>query len=348
MKTKSFILRRSRFIAAQQLLYRRVAAFISGAAASSAACGHFSCGVAALLLLFPLAALADETPDLLVCANKGYALKPADNKVAAGTNLVYTWYEKTNTGEYAEVNGQFTESLSVSAESKTAGTYSYVRTVTGENCSEELPSNTYTVVVLNPAVPEITVPSNVCQGVDDLVFSASGDAGSTFTWSGSNTPSGAGDGTYTVLKSSAAQTYSLQATANVYYEINALNKTCTSGSSTVAQAAINPLPTVTQTGTTAWCGSASQVLQVTAQVGSETDGITVKWYDNANGTGDALAESTTSYTVEASNDPNDVKKYAYYVRATVGATGCVNPTPLTEITGTRNLYEGEITGEVSD
>jgi hypothetical protein len=295
----------------------------------------------AIGVLLTTAAFA-QTPNLLVCADRGYTLSPVSDKGAQGTSLAYKWYEKDNTDEYTVMSNQTEASLSVSANTKNAGTYSYVRTVTGTNCAAEVASNTYTVVVLKPAVPTIIAPTNVCQNAGNLVFTASGDAGSTFTWTGANDPTGDNKNTYTVLGSGTAQTYSLQATASVGYVGGALTKTCTSGSSTVAQAAINPLPTVTQTGTTAWCGSASQQLQVTAKVGEETSGLTVKWYDNNGASGKALSETTT-YTVPAATGPSGVKTFTYYVQATVSATSCVN-SPLAAITGTRNLYEGEITG----
>ena len=121
-------------------------------------------GLGGGVLLLPVAAFAQ---DLTVCAGKGYTLRPAEGKGAAGigtSSLSYTWYEKTNTGNFTEQGNSNMASWPVSGKSE-AGTYSYVRMATNKECPGWVPSNTYTVVVYaNPTINTHPAATSTCAG----------------------------------------------------------------------------------------------------------------------------------------------------------------------------------------
>ena len=151
-----------------------------------------------LLLLLATAPAFAQTPDLLVCAGKGYTLMSAPDKDAAGTSpLTFTWYEKAGSGAYNSIAATAASSYYVDAKN-TGGTYSYVRKAANAECQGGVPSNTYTWTAV------------------------SGTAGA---------PSGDGNSTYT-LTASAIGTYQVQASASVTYDIGGKQKVCTSAPST--------------------------------------------------------------------------------------------------------------------
>ena len=285
--------------------------------------------IGALLLTTAFPALAQD-PQLLVCNNKGYILK---TKTAAVGATTYKWYENGS-----EQTGKTGETLTIAA-GKTPGVYEYVRAAINSDC--EVSSNTFTVQVLAlPAAPTINV-SDICKDAGDLVFSISPAANTTYTWTktaGANgVASGADNSTYTVSGASTGTT-SVQAAASLTYNINSLQKVCVSTLSAVASGVVNPLPTVTQTGTSAFCGSdANTTLTVYAEVNSQTSGIDITWYSKSDGTDQV--ETGTTYTPTLTVGAADT----YYVRATVAATTCASA--LTPVTGILNLTEGEIEGE---
>lgn len=286
--------------------------------------------------LYSVSPVLAQTPSLLVCSDKGYTL--TDVTTASGTSVSYKWYEKVNDEDFTEVSKETSASLHLAAKTD-AGTYAYVRMAFGEECTDGVPSNTYTVVVLKPTVPTINISAAaVCQNVDDLTFTVTPSDNTTYTWSGTDgTPTGDDKSTYTVGSSSTG-TKDVKAKATVFYTVGGLQKTCESAFSNIAQATVNPLPTVTTIGNTAFCGTGEHQLEVKAEVNTSTDGIMVAWYDNSAGTSTAVSSSTT-YTTGALT----TSATTYYIRATVTATGCVNAT-LHQVSAALSLNEGAIGG----
>jgi hypothetical protein len=211
-----------------------------------------------------------------------------------------------------------------------------------EDCEGGVASNTFTVVVLKPETPVVTpTAAAVCEGTEVIFAVTSPVAGATYSWSGdTGTPTGDDNSTYTV-SGAAYGTKGVYAAASFTYTVGTLTpKTCVSDLSTLAQAEVNPLPTVTTVGSTAFCGTTtSHQLQVKAEVGESADGVAVAWYDNNAGTGEALSNATT-YTPEALT----TTAVTYYVKATVNNTGCVNA-PLYGVSASLSLDEGTIGGE---
>jgi hypothetical protein len=287
-----------------------------------------------LLLLCPVVGLA-QTPDLLVCKDKGFTL--TSEAAATGASAVtYTWYENG-----VEVPSSNTASLSIAA-GKEAGVYSYARVASNDECTTGVSSNTYTVQVLNNAAPTISVEATpVCQGAD-VVFTVAPAANTTYSWSVVEGETGATAGddrsTYT-LSIPNYGTKKVQVTATVDYDINGLTKTCVSELSSVAEAVVNALPVVEPTGGPfAQCGGGTTTLGVTVTVAAVVvDGVSIIWYSDAGGS--TQVGTGASYTT-----PSLIASTPYYVGATVNATGCAS-NGLTTVNATVNLYEGAISGQ---
>jgi hypothetical protein len=275
-----------------------------------------------------------QSPDLLVCSDKGYTL--TSTTAASGTSAVtYQWFENGTA-----INNSNSASYSVAANTKAAGVYSYVRKVSNTACTD-VSSNTFTVQVLKPAAPTVSVlAAAVCEGAN-VVFGIVPAANTTYTWSGvsGGATSGSGNSTYT-LTSPATGTKTAQAKASTAYTVGSLNKTCESALSTAASAVVNPLPVVTPSGTFARCGSGTLTLGVNVTLGGTvtTTGLAISWYSNSAGTGTALTTGA-SYTT-----PSLTASQTYYAKAVVSATSCASAT-TTPVAATINLYEGAISGQ---
>ena len=273
--------------------------------------------------------------DLLVCNSKGFTLK-SDAAANSVKQVSYKWYEGNT-----EQTGQSDATRHIDA-GKAPGTYQYVRKAFSEDCTEGVPSNTFTVVVLEPATPTISVtPETVCYGAGNVVFSISEADNTTYTWTkvaGDNgAASGGKNGSYT-LSSPSANTHTVKATATVAYTVGVLTKSCTSGYSAEKSAVVYPLPEVSPTGTFARCGAGTLTLSVTASAGGSSDGITVKWYGENDDSKNALQTGLTYAPTLTAQTAN------YYVGAVVDVTGC-KAASLTEVTATINVLPGTIGGQ---
>ena len=274
--------------------------------------------------------------DLLVCNSKGFTLTSADAANGVKTPS-YAWTE--NGG--STLTGKNGSTLHIDA-GKASGTYQYVRWAFSEDCTEGVQSNTFTVVVLEPATPTISVtPETVCYGAGNVVFSISEADNTTYTWTkvaGDNgAASGGKNGSYT-LSSPSANTHTVKATATVAYTVGVLTKSCTSGHSAEKSAVVYPLPEVSPTGTFARCGAGTLTLSVTASAGGSSDGITVKWYGENDDSKNALQTGLTYAPTLTEQTAN------YYVGAVVEVTGC-KAASLTEVTATINVLPGTIGGQ---
>jgi hypothetical protein len=143
------------------------------------------------------------------------------------------------------VSGTATGSKSVSA---------YARlTSSGTTCQSANAATVTAVVATMPAAATVTRVSaaTVCQGTD-VVFRASGTAGSTYTWLGTaGTASGAGNGTLTV---SGTATGSKSVSA--YARLTSSGTTCQSGNAATVTAVVSA-PGAAGQAKDATCGCAS-------------------------------------------------------------------------------------------
>jgi hypothetical protein len=277
--------------------------------------------------------LLAQTPDLLVCNDKGYNLTSVAPATGVGT-ITYKWYENGSI-----LTGEEGLTLTIAA-GKTSNTYTYVRKASSASCTD-VDSNPFTVVVLaQPAKPTVTPTSAaVCEGAD-VEFTASGaGAGATYSWTGaSGAASGIGDGTYTLNSPATGTTSQVKATASIFYDINSMTKTCVSVISDAGTATVKPLPVVTSPDAPyVWCGTSAlsaMVVVVTAGGSPVTGSATIDWYSTSSG-GTSLYTGA-SYTLGAL--PTTLVSYH------VGATydGC-SSNGRTEVTAT-GLNEGEISG----
>ena len=275
------------------------------------------------------AALA-QTPNLLVCAGKGYIIK--SGLVAGGTSpITYTWQEN---GQDMG-SGYSTDAINIPA-GKAPGLYTYVRTAANAECPDGIASNAFTVQVLQPAAPVISVgTAAICQGAADLVFTIPPAAHTTYSWSGApGAPSGDDHSTYTV-SDGAAGAIAVRAAASVTYHIGSLPpKVCVSDFSDEASATVHPHPVITPASGTQ-CGSHA-LLSVQVAVGGvpvSADDVTITWYADEAG--------VTSVGSGATYAPVLTSGATYYAGATLTATGCA-ATSLTPIDATVHLYEGSI------
>ena len=316
----------------------------------------------AIGVLLTTAAFAhNPNPDLLVCYDKGYTIGFVEGvegvASATGSALTYTWYQKVESGSYSEVESAgSTATIHVDAKNDAPGTYSYVRKVKGENCPDEISSNTYTIYVLKPTVPVISVNSaaTVCQSFEasSVTFSISSqrDDHTTYTWTRVSGQAGTfseNTSSYTVYGNiSGASSFNVvMAAASVTYTINDMSKVCSISATTGASVTIHPFPTVTVTSSTTFCGSGTQTLKVDVKVNTDetvTESSTINWY-SVKTDGSALNQSSSSsYTT-----PNPLTETTtYYVEAKTAA-GCVTQS-RTEVKAKVNAYEGVIKASEDD
>ena len=306
-------------------------------------CRQFKLMAILVALLFAVPVFADVPVHLLVCKEKGYTLNSTAN-ASGGSEITYTWYVSVDGGDFSAVESSNTASISVGANTKDPGTYSYVRKAVNTECSGGVYSNTYTVVVLKPAAPVIVAPESAVCANTDVTFTIAPADNTTYTWSGATgTPSGTDNSTYT-FSSATYGTIAVQAAASVTYTVGSLEKTCVSDLSTTANATVNPLPVISNTTTLNACGSGAKALSVQILVASaepESNAISIRWYSDAAGETAIEGATNASYTT-----PVLTATETYYVGATVNSSGCTSD-GLTTVSAIVNLYEGVISGTES-
>jgi hypothetical protein len=280
--------------------------------------------------------LLAQTPDLLVCDDKGYNLTSVNDATGVGT-ITYKWYENGS-----DMGSSYnTASISIPATERGVGTYTYVRKASSASCTD-VDSNPFVVHVLaQPAKPTVTPTlAAVCFGADVEFTASGGGTGATYSWTGaSGAVSGTDNSTYTLSSPAVGPTSQVKATASIFHNISGLTKTCVSViSNDAGTATVKPVPVVTAPDAPyVWCGttalSAMEVV-VTADGSPVTGTATITWYEAA--TGDDTVTTGASYTPLAL--PTTLVSYH------VGATydGCPS-NGRTEVTAT-GLNEGSITG----
>jgi hypothetical protein len=179
-----------------------------------------------------------------------------------------------------------------------------VRITNSNGCVGAVSAPATITVATMPAAATVTRVSaaTVCQGTD-VVFRASGTAGSTFTWLGTaGTASGTGNGTLTV-SGSATGTKSVSA----YARLTSSGTTCQSANAATVTAVVNPIPTITLTSAT---GTANQ----TVNAGTEMTAISY----TANNSATITLNSGSSFPTGVSGNANGS---SYTISGTPSTTG---------------------------
>jgi uncharacterized protein (TIGR02145 family) len=188
-----------------------------------------------------------------------------------------------------------------------AGTYS-ARTIPGGSFCPAVMNGTHIITVATlPTVPTITASaSTVCQNTN-VVFSASGTSGATYTWSGtSGTASGIDNASYTV---SGAATGTKSVTA--YANLTSNGTTCQSDDGS-SNALVSSIPAITTqpASTTTICAGYPVQLSVVADNASG-----YQWRKNGANVTDGSGATSATYTTGA------VSSNATYT-VMVDNTGC--------------------------
>jgi uncharacterized protein (TIGR02145 family) len=233
----------------------------------------------------------------------------------------YTWIGSTGTS-----NGSSYTFKTSNAGAKTATVYSQV-TLVGLTCQSANATTATAVVVARPSDPLIVrSASTVCQGTN-IVFTASGTVGSSFTWSGNpaGTPSGAGNCSYTV---SGAATGTKSVTA--FASLTSSGTTCQSANAATVTAVVAARPsdpTIVRSAATV-CQNTNIVFTA-----SGTSGSSFTWSGNPTGT--ASGTGSCSYTV--SGAATGTKSVTAYARLTSSGTTCqsANAATVTAVVAVR-------------
>jgi hypothetical protein len=176
-----------------------------------------------------------------------------------------------------------------------------------------------------PDTPTLTASaSTVCQGTN-VVFRASGTAGSTFTWLGTaGTASGTDNGTLTV---SGTATGSKSVSA--YARLTSSGTICQSVSAATVTAVVNPKPTITHNTSggaasqSVYLGSAISAISYTAPASATFTKTGSTFPSGLN-----VSNSGSSYTIYG--QPNTAGTYGYSLTASVN--GCTSAASVGTIT----------------
>ena len=155
-------------------------------------------------------------------------------------------------------------------------TLSLERTACGESITTD-----YTVEVIAPPTPGITVPADACQGTSVTMTAVA--AGATFTWDFGDGGTATGASVNHVFNSPGNHVVTVEASYSGF---------CTATATNIATIMINPKPniTISTPDPNIFCGSISPV---NMYVASPVTGSSYEWYSNASPT---PVSSGTSYT----------------------------------------------------
>jgi hypothetical protein len=206
----------------------------------------------------------------------------------------------------------------------TANTSYTLSVQTAAGCSVSITDLAAVEVNQQPEVPMITaLATTVCQGTD-VVFTATGSAGSTFLWSGTTgVASGEGNGTYTVSGTSTG-TKSVSA----YARVTSNGATCQSNTSAPVSAVVATVPNVPNV-----IASAATVCQGTnvAFRATGTSGAVYTWLGTP-----GTVSGTGSGTYTVSGATAEAKSVSAYASLTSSGTTCQSSTsdPVSAIVAT--------------
>jgi hypothetical protein len=197
------------------------------------------------------------------------------------------------------------------------GTYSAQTVPSSAFCAAEM-TGTYEVSENPlPDTPTIAVSaSTVCQGTN-VVFRASGTAGSTYTWLGAaGTVSGTGNCSYTVSGATASAK-----SVSAYASLTSSGTTCQSGNAATVTATVKPVPTISRVDTR---GAASQSVKLTAAITAivytATNSATISRTGGGFPAGVSNTATGSSFTI--SGTPSAAGTFSYSLTAAVG--GCTS------------------------
>ncbi|EIA08539.1 ice-binding family protein [Flavobacterium frigoris] len=211
---------------------------------------------------------------------------------AGGTYSGNTWSGGVGSGAWSQ---NANPALATFTPTTSSGSFTAILTVAGSgSCSGTNPISTRTITWETPPAITSTKPGSRC-GTGTVTLEATASAG-TINWYADLT-GGASLGT-----GISFTTVSISATATYYVE--AINNGCTTATRTAVVAAVNAVPTITNTIAGSRVGTGTVTLGATASVG------VINWYAAASGgvslgSGESFdtptISSTTSYYAEVTN-----------------------------------------------
>jgi hypothetical protein len=266
--------------------------------------------------------LLPDTPNLAVsaatvCQNTNVVFRASGT---AGSTLKFFGPAGTASGTDSgtlTISGSVVGTKSVSA---------YALLASGGTTCQSANATTVTAVVATmPAAATVTRVSaaTVCQNTN-VVFRASGTAGSTYTWLGTTgTPSGTGSGTLTV---SGATTGTKSVSA--YARLASSGTTCQSGNAATVTAVVNPQPSITRRS-----GNASQTVNagstITPIVYTANNSATISRSGSTFPNNLTGAANGSSYTI--SGTPSATGTFGYSLTASNGCTSAAASGTITVV-----------------
>jgi hypothetical protein len=251
--------------------------------------------------------------------------------------MTYTW----NVGGTSST----TTANSATSQALTANTTYTVQIRNSNGCVGAVSAPATITVATMPAAATVTRVSaaTVCEGTN-VVFRASGTAGSTYTWLGTaGTASGTGNGTLTV---SGTATGSKSVSA--YARLTSSGTTCQSANAATVTAVVATIPTIALTSATA---TANQTVtagtKMTAISYTANNSATITLNSGSSfPTGVSGKANGSSYTI--SGQPSATGTFGYSLTATVGgctsdaAAGTITVEPSAFATSSTWSYGGSI------
>jgi uncharacterized protein (TIGR02145 family) len=260
--------------------------------------------VTAVVATMPAAATVTRVSAATVCQGTNVVFR------ASGTaGSTYTWLGTAGTASGTD-NGTLTVSGTATG-SKSISAYARL-TSSGTTCQSANAATVTAVVATMPATATVTRVSaaTVCEGTN-VVFRASGTAGSTYTWLGTaGTVSGTGNGTLTV-SGSATGTKSVSA----YARLTSSGTTCQSGNAATVTAVVATMPaaaTVTRVSAATVCQGTNAVFRA-----SGTAGSTYTWLGTA-----GTVSGTGNGTLTVSGSATGTKSVSAYASLASSGTTC--------------------------
>jgi uncharacterized protein (TIGR02145 family) len=283
---------------------------------------------------YTIQSFTDKTgaPGIINCMPSAtYNLTVSATAYCAGSSVTFALSNTTPGQTYRLYRGA--DAVGVMTGTGNPATFTGVLTGAGTYTAHAVAEKGYCAAVMTGVhtVSEIPLPSaatvtrvsaaTVCQGTN-VVFRASGTAGSTYTWLGTaGTVSGTGNGTLTV-SGTATGTKSVSA----YARLTSSGTTCQSGNAATVTAVVNPMPTITRSG-----GAASQSVYqnkaITAIVYTATNSATIS---RGGGFPAGVSGTATGSSFTISGTPSAAGTIGYTLTATVG--GCTSAAAAGTIT----------------
>jgi len=265
---------------------------------------------------------------------------------ATGTTISYQWQVDTGSGNYTDISGETSTTLSRNAVTTSMNGYKYRCVVTEAKdgpCSTT--SNPATLTIDTKPVASAGGSKTICSNSTATVSGVSVSTGTTYSWTEN------GNGSITADANTLTPTYT-PAISDVGTPVTLTmatvsGNTCPNPADVTYTVNVDPLPTAVSSGNTTICSSAT----ATVSGASHTNG-SVLWTLNGTGSGTITDQTTDSptYTPNAS----DAGKTVTLTMHVTSSNTCPDPTdvtykvtvdslPLAKITGTKTICSSNTT-----